>query len=78
MNDVMLPPTPSQMDDWALYIRIIGEHIRFRQGSVAYSDWREFLDTQIIAKDKFIERRDLEASFPRYKLVERKKIAFQG
>jgi hypothetical protein len=62
------------MDDWALYIRIVGEQIRARQGDVAYNEWREFLDAQRMAKEEYIQKKALEASFPRYKLITRKRI----
>jgi hypothetical protein len=63
------------MDDWTLYIRIVGEHIRASQGDVAYSEWREFLDMQNRAKEEYIQKKALEASFPRYKLATRKQIS---
>lgn len=73
----MLPPPPSQMDEWALYIRIVGEHIRARCGDLAFSEWRELLDAQNMAKEAHIEKKALEATFPRYKLVTRKGITSQ-
>jgi len=65
------------MDDWALYIRIVGEHVRARHGDVAFSEWREFLETQNMVKEEYIEKKALEAAFPRYRLVTRKGITSQ-
>jgi hypothetical protein len=73
-NEVLHYPTPSKLDDWALYNRIIGQHIRARQGDVAYSEWRQFQDAQKIEKEEYIQSKALEASFPRYKVLSRKKI----
>jgi len=77
INDIIVTPTPSQLDDWALYNRIVGEHIRACQGDFAYSEWRIFLERQIVAKEEHIQKKELEASFPRHKLVSRKKINSQ-
>ena len=76
INDIIVAPLPSQLDDWALYNRIVGEHIRARQGDVAYSEWM-FLEGQTMAKEEHIQRKELEASFPRHKLVARKKLTSQ-
>jgi hypothetical protein len=65
------------MSDWALYIRIVGEEIRAHQGDVAYSEWRGFMDAQEVAKEEYIKKKALEASFPRHKLVTRKRITSQ-
>jgi hypothetical protein len=62
------------MNAWALYIRIMGDHIRARQGDVAFSEWRELLDRESTDKEEFLQRKALEASFPRYKVVKRKQI----
>jgi hypothetical protein len=43
MNDIIVAPAPSQLDDWVLYNRIVGEHIRARQGDMGYSEWREYV-----------------------------------
>ena len=74
IKDIVLLPTPSQIDAWALYIRIIGDHIRARQGDAAFSEWRELLDRETIDKEEFLQKKALEASFPRYKVVKRKQI----
>ncbi|KAE9374716.1 hypothetical protein N431DRAFT_405640 [Stipitochalara longipes BDJ] len=78
INDIIVTPTPSQLDDWALYTRIVGEHIRATQGDVAYSEWREYLEIQNMAKEEYIQKQELEVSFPRHKLVARKKITSQN
>ncbi|PMD43587.1 hypothetical protein L207DRAFT_564238 [Hyaloscypha variabilis F] len=78
MNDIIVAPAPSQLDDWVLYNRIVGEHIRARQGDMGYSEWREYVESQNMAKEEHIQKKELEASFPRHKLVARKKITTQN
>ena len=63
------------MDAWALYIRIIGDRIRARQGDVAFSEWKELLDRETMDKEEFLQQKALEASFPRYKVLKRKQFA---
>jgi hypothetical protein len=74
INEVLHYPTPSQLDDWTLYNRIIGENIRARQGDVAYSEWRQFQEAQTFEKEEYIQNKALEASLPRYKVLARRKI----
>lgn len=63
------------MDAWALYIRIIGDHIRARQGDVGFSEWKELLDRETMDKEEFLQQKALEASSPRYKVLKRKQFA---
>ncbi len=78
INDIIAAPAPSQLDDWALYNRIVGEHIRARQGDMGYSEWREYMESQNMAKEEHIQKNEVEASFPRHNLVARKKITSQN
>ena len=78
MNDIIVAPAPSHLDDWVLDNRIVGEHIRARQGDMGYSEWREYVESQNMAKEEHIQKKELEASFPRHKLVARKKITTQN
>jgi hypothetical protein len=78
IHEVLHFPTPSQTDDWALYNRIEGEHIRSHRGDVAYSEWREFQDRQRREKEEYIEKKALEANFARIQLLARKQISSQG
>ena len=41
------------------------------QGDVAYSEWREFQDTQKLEKEDFIQKEALKTSFPKYKVLRR-------
>ena len=45
-DEVRTIPTPSQLDDWLLYLRLMGDNIRAREGDVAHSQWKSLGDQQ--------------------------------
>ena len=34
-------PTPSQVDEWIMYLKIVGDDIRDRNGAEGYNEWRD-------------------------------------
>jgi hypothetical protein len=57
MSTLKQIPRPSQLDDWELYEKLEGNHIRDTQGKTAFSEWciqreREKLDRADWIRDK--------------------------
>ena len=50
-TEIRTIPTPSQLDDWLLYNKLMGDDIRAREGDVAYNKWKTLEDQQGKARD---------------------------
>lgn len=40
LDDLLSIPSPSQLDDWLLYNKVMGDDIRLREGDIVYSQWK--------------------------------------
>jgi hypothetical protein len=72
MDDILQIPSPSQMDDWALYNRIIGDDIRQREGDVAYSTWKNWQETLEKEREMAQSESNIQEEFQRYSLTPQK------
>ncbi len=70
-NDVLRSPKPSQLDDWALYEKLVGDDYRKRQGDIEYSKWRDFEEEQRAEKEQFIKSKALCEGLRKYATEER-------
>lgn len=71
-NDVLRFPRPSQLDDWVLYEKLIGDHYRKRQGDIQYIKWKDLEEEQRADKEQFIKSKALCEGLRKYTVVERK------
>jgi hypothetical protein len=51
INEIRTIPAPSQLDDWLLYNKLMGDDIRAREGDVVYSKWKTLEDQLEKARD---------------------------
>lgn len=41
VNELRLVPVPSQVDDWLLQVKVMGDDIRLREGKEEYDKWKD-------------------------------------
>ncbi|PVH78591.1 hypothetical protein DL98DRAFT_239405 [Cadophora sp. DSE1049] len=70
--EVLRLPKPSQLDDWELYKKLMGEEYRKREGEPAFEKWMDLEEEQQADKEQFVKSRALQEGIRRYTLVERK------
>lgn len=66
MMELELIPTPSELDDWQLYNRFLGEHFRSQEGDVGYSDWKIAEEEQEREREEGHRQRSFQASLANY------------
>lgn len=55
-------PTPSQLDEWELYNKMIGGDIRKRNGYAAFDDWEAFQAKEKRDREEWLRDRSFRES----------------
>jgi len=53
--EVLRLPRPSQVDDWNLYKKLLGEEYRTCEGETAFEKWADLEEEQQTEKEQFIK-----------------------
>lgn len=62
MDEILLIPKPSQLDDWLLYEKLERERIRQTQGPVKLDNWTIARDVERLERDHWRRSRDFKAA----------------
>ncbi|KAH7393332.1 PUA-like domain-containing protein [Cadophora sp. MPI-SDFR-AT-0126] len=78
LAEILRLPKPSQLDEWRLYRKLIGEEYRKREGESAFEKWTDLEEEQQAEKEQFLKARALREGIRQYTLVERKPSYLQS
>lgn len=68
MDSLSQIPTPSQLDDWELYNRIIGHEIWRQEGQDRYSSWRGWQQGLEKEREKKLAENQIQEDLELFKL----------
>lgn len=70
MKEVLQIPKPSQLDDWAWYVKLEKEAIKQREGAVRLLDWQTMQAKERAERDYWRQLRNLKQELRRNSEVE--------
>jgi hypothetical protein len=63
MEELFHIPSPSQLDEWELYTRVMGDDIRTQEGGAVYHQWKFAEEQEEKARKEWHNQQDQGARF---------------